>query len=450
MTDMTIGAPRSHLLAHALPLLLGNWLQLSYNAVDSIIAGRFIGKAALAAEGIAGPVMNLVILAISGLCIGAGVLMSEAFGARDFPRLKKILANTLILGSTVCCLVALLGIVLAPAILRLLAVPVEIYEITIAYLRITFLGVPFTFCYNALAAGLKSIGDSKTPLKFLAFSAILNAALDFVFLGLLGFGIICSAATTVFAEAVSAVLAVCYMLRNVPELVPKQEQWQLTPSLLRQILHYGGPTALQQAIQPVCKVLIQGQVNALGVNVIAAFNAVTRVDDFACIPEQSISSAISTYIAQNRGAKKQERIRSGFRAGILLEVCYWLLVCTVVMLLREPVVSMFVTGEGAAEVTRLGSEYLGYMAVFYLWPALTNGMQGFFRGMGKMYTTMLGTFLQASIRTVCTCLLAPHWGITAVAFSCAIGWTAMLLFEVPYYFITCQKQSLPKSEHMVS
>lgn len=448
--DMTIGVPRFHLLSYALPLLLGNWLQLSYNAVDSIIAGRFIGKAALAAEGIAGPVMNLVILAVSGLCIGAGVLMSESFGARDFEKLRKTLANTLALGGTVCCLVALAGILLAPSVLRLLAVPAEIYEITIAYLRITFLGVPFTFCYNALAAGLKSVGDSKTPLKFLAFSAILNAVLDFVFLGFLGFGIICSAVTTVFAEMVSAVLAVSYMIRKVPDLIPQKDQWRIAPPLLRQIIRYGGPTALQQAIQPICKVLIQGQVNALGVNVIAAFNAVTRVDDFACIPEPSISSAISTFIAQNRGAQKRDRIRTGFRTGIRLEACYWVLACTIVMLLRKYIVSMFVTGDGAAEVTRLGGEYLGYMAVFYLWPAMTNGMQGFFRGMGKMYTTMLGTFIQATTRTVCTYLLAPHLGITGIAYSCAIGWSAMLLFEVPYYFITCRKQALPKSERSLS
>lgn len=442
MRDMTIGPPHPHLWRHALPLLLGNWMQLSYNAVDSIIAGRFIGKEALAAEGIAGPVMNLVILAITGLCIGAGILMSESFGARDYRKLGKTLANTLILGGAVCCAAALLGILLAPQLLRLLEVPDEIYAITITYLRITFLGAPFTFCYNALAAGLKSVGDAKTPLKFLAFSAILNAVLDLVFLGLLGFGILCSATTTVFAEAVSAWLAVWYMVHRIPELVPKREQWHLDTSLLGEILRYGGPTALQQAVQPIGKVLIQGQVNALGVNSIAAFNAVTRVDDFACIPEQSISSAISTYIAQNRGAGKKARIRSGFRSGIRLEVCYWLLICTVVTLLRQPIVSMFVTGEGAQEVIRLGSEYLGLMAFFYLWPAMTNGVQGFFRGMGKMYTTMLGTFLQTAIRTICTYILAPHLGITGIAFSCAIGWTAMLLFEVPYYFVTCKKHRL--------
>jgi len=199
---------------------------------------------------------------------------------------------------------------------------------------------------------------------------------------------------------------------------------------------------LQQAIQPVCKVLIQGQVDALGVTAIAAYNAVTRVDDFACIPEQSISSAISTYIAQNRGAKKTERIRPGFRQGMTLEFCYWIFIGTAVLLLRTPIVSLFVTGEGAAQVIGLGREYLGWMAVFYLFPAMTNGMQGFYRGMGKMYTTVIGTFLQAATRAVCAAFLAPKFGIVGIAFSCAIGWSLMLLFEVPYYVVTCKRKQL--------
>ncbi len=444
MTDMTIGAPSRHLWRHALPLLLGNWLQLSYNAVDTIIAGRFIGQDALAAEGIAAPVMNLIILAITGLCIGAGVLMSEAFGAKNFEKLKKILANTLLAGFSVCCCLAILGIAFTDWILTFLAVPEEIFYITAVYLRITFLGAPFTFCYNALSAGLKSAGDADTPLKFLAFSAILNAVLDLIFLGLLGFGIVCSAVTTVFAEGVCAALSLGYMIRKVPALCPQTEHWKFDGAILRQILHYGGPTALQQAIQPVCKVLIQGQVNALGVSSIAAFNAVTRADDFACIPCQSISSAISTYIAQNRGAKKEERIRPGFRAGIRLELGYWVLIGTTVLLLRRPLVSLFVTGEGSEEVIRLGCEYLSWMALFYLYPALTNGVQGFFRGLGMMYTTMLYTFLQAATRTICTYLLAPRFGITGIAFSCAIGWTMMVAFGYPYYFHTCRKRRLPR------
>ncbi len=444
MRDMTGGAPGAHLWRHALPLLLGNWLQLSYNTVDTIIAGRFIGQEALAAEGIAAPVMNLVILAISGLCIGAGILMSEAFGAKNHEKLRKILANTLSAGFCVCCALGLLGILLTPRILGFLQVPEEIFSITGAYLRITFLGAPFTFCYNALSAGLKSVGDADTPLKFLAFSAILNALLDLIFLGALGFGIVCSAMTTVFAEALCAGLAIFYMIRKVPQLCPAGDQWRPDKHILRQILLYGGPTALQQTIQPVCKVLIQGQVNALGVSAIAAFNAVSRADDFACIPAQNISSAISTYIAQNRGAKKYERIRPGFRRGIQMEFCYWLLIGTMVWILKEPMVSLFVAGEGSADVIRIGCDYLRLMSLFYLLPAMTNGVQGFFRGMGKMYTTMAGTFLQASIRTLFVFLLAPRLGISGIAWACAIGWSMMLLFEVPYYFLTCKKQHLSR------
>lgn len=441
---MTTGAAHGHLWRYALPLLLGNWLQLAYNAVDSIIAGRFIGQNALAAEGIAGPVMNLVILAISGLCIGAGVLMSEAFGAGDHAALRSTLATTLLFGAGLCGAVALAGLLAAPLILRWLAVPAEISGITTVYLRITFLGAPFTFFYNALAAGFKSVGDAKTPLKFLAFSALLNAGLDLVFIGGLGFGIVCSAVTTVVAEAASAALAAWYLAARVPALCPARDQWRLDRGLLGRILRYGSVTALQQAVQPIGKVLIQGQVNALGVGAIAAFNAATRVDDFACTPEQSIAQAITTYIAQNRGGGKRERIRPGFAAGLRLEVGYWVLVGTLTALLRRPIIALFVTGDGAAQVVALGSRYLGCMAAFYLLPGLTNGFQGFYRGMGKMKTTLLGTALQTSLRVVFTVLLAPRLGITGIAFACAAGWSAMLLFEIPYYFLTCRRQALPR------
>ena len=183
MQDMTKGGAAGHLLRYAVPLMLGNWFQLAYNAVDSIIAGRFIGKDALAAEGIAGPVMNLVILGITGVCLGAGVLMSEFFGAKDGESLRRELATTVLSGTAACTVVALLGVLFTPAILQACAVPREIFAITAIYLRITFLGAPFTCFYNALTAGFKSVGDARTPLRFLMVSAILNAALDLIFIG---------------------------------------------------------------------------------------------------------------------------------------------------------------------------------------------------------------------------------------------------------------------------
>lgn len=429
MRDMTKGSAFQHLIKYAIPLLLGNWFQMGYNAVDSMIVGRFIGKNALAAVGIAGPVMNLVILAISGLCIGSGILMSEFFGAKDFKSLKTQFSTTLLSGLGLSVCVSILGIVGIQPILNLLSCPKEIMQITSTYIIITFLGAPFTFFYNALAQALKSVGDAKTPLKFLMFASIVNGILDIIFIGHFGFGIICSATTTVIAEALSAILSGWYLLKNIPQLCPKKEEWKIDGALLKKTLQFGGVTALQQAVQPIGKLLIQGQVNALGVNVIAAFNAVTRVDDFAFTPEQSIAAAITTFIAQNRGAKKEERISYGFKVGIGLEICYWILVGSITMIFKENIMQLFIPND--ILVNQIGIEYLSLMAIFYLWSALTNGVQGFFRGMGQLKMTLLGTFIQTSIRVISTILLAPHLGIKGIAYSCMLGWSVMLFVEVP-------------------
>lgn len=431
---MTEGSIPSHLVKYSLPLILGNLFQLTYNAVDAMIAGRFIGKAALAAEGMAGPVMNLIILGISGICMGAGVLMSEFYGARQHDKLKREMSTALLFGLYFSLAVIAVGFLAAPALLRLLRVPPELFGMTLVYLRIIILGVPFTYFYNALASALKSVGDSQTPLKFLMFSSVLNGVLDLIFIGALGFGIVCSAVTTLAAEAVSAGLSLWYAFSHVPLLRLRRGDVAIDRGLLKTTLQYGSVTALQQSCQPLGKLMIQGAVNGLGVDVIAAFNAVNRVDDFACMPEQSISHGITTFVAQNRGAGRTDRIRKGFRWGLLLEFCYWLLIFAVVALSREFLVGLFVTGEDGASVIAQGSRYLGVMAVFYIFPAFTNGFQGWYRGMGKMKTTLLGTFIQTSLRVAASWLLSERLGILGVALACAVGWSAMLIVEIPYYF----------------
>lgn len=433
-TDMTEGSITRHLIEYSLPLILGNVFQLTYHAVDSMIAGRFIGKEALAAEGMAGPVMNLVILGISGICMGAGVLISGFYGAREYEKLKREMSTAILFGLYFSLVVVILGIAATPVLLRVLCVPDDLLGMTSRYLRIIFLGAPFTYFYNALASALKSVGDSKTPLKFLMFSSLLNGVLDLIFIGMLGFGIVCSAVTTVVAEAVSAVLSVWYVYHRVPLLQLRRGEFCMDQKLLKTTLRYGSVTALQQSCQPVGKLMIQGAVNGLGVDVIAAFNAVNRVDDFACMPEQSISHGITTFVAQNRGAGKKERLNKGFGRGLLLEFGYWLCILSIVLLLRKHMVGWFVTGEDAAEMVAQGSRYLGVMAVFYLYPAFTNGFQGFYRGMGMMKMTLLGTFIQTSLRVAASWVLAPRLGITGIAMACAIGWSAMLLIEIPYYF----------------
>ncbi len=431
---MTRGEAFPHLWAFALPVLLGNWLQLMYNAVDKMLAGQFIGKAALAAEGIAAPIMNLVILGVSGLCTGAGVLMSEHFGAGRLPALRRTLGVLMRFGLIASMALVVLGWVFSPLMLDLLNCPQEIHEIAAAYLRITFLGAPFTCLYNALAAGLKSAGNTRAPLLFLTCSAVLNALLDLFFLGVLHFGVICSAVTTVVAEAVSAGLALWYTRKRVSELCPAASDLARDPAVTKKLFQYGAPAALQQAIQPIGKVLIQGQVNALGVSSIAAYNAVISMDDFACIPEQGLAAAVSTWIAQNRGAKKPERVLKGFRAGLVMEFAYGVFIALTVYFLRGPLVSVFVQPEDAAAVVPIGMDYLSLMSWLYLLPAFTNCFQGYFRGMARFRMTVAGTLLQVTLRCIFTWILAPVWGIRGIAAACGIGWTCMLAMVIIYYF----------------
>jgi len=441
VTNMTEGNIAKHLISYSIPLILGNLFQLTYNAVDSIIVGRFIGREALAAVGTAAPVMDIIILGISGICIGASVLMSNFFGAGKEDMVKKEMATTAMFGLYFSLIIVALGMLIATPLMRGLSVPEEILSITTTYLRIIFIGAPFTFFYNAIASALKSVGDSKTPLKFLMFCSVLNGLLDVVFIGFLGFGIVCSAMTTVFAEALSAILCIAYVYRKIPLLQLKLSEFKIDKGLLKETLQLGTVTALQQSIQPIAKLLIQGAVNPMGVDVIAAFNAVQKVEAYACLPEQSISNGMTTFIAQNAGAKKGKRISKGFRVGMLLEFCYWTMLCVVVLALREPIMTLFVGSENPA-IVGLGGDYLKLMAFFLLLPGFTNGMQGYYRGRKCMKMTLLGTFIQASIRAVCVYLLAPVAGMNGVAYACALGWSVMLLVEIPYYFYYNKKHPL--------
>lgn len=429
---MTEGNIPRHLIKYAIPLLLGNLFQLTYNAVDSMIVGRFIGKDTLAAVGTVSPVMNIVILGISGLCIGSSVIMSKHFGANEEEMVRKEMATTAIFGLYFSIVLAVLGIISSGELLRLLQVPEQIRGIATTYLRITFIGAPFTFFYNAIASALKSIGDSKTPLKFLTFASVLNGVLDLILIGGLGFGIRCSAITTVVAQGLSAFLCLIYVYANIPLLKLKPQEFKIDSILLKETIKYGGITALQQSCQPIGKLLIQGSVNTLGVNAIAAFNAANRVDDFAFTPEQNISHAMTTFVAQNRGAKENERITKGFHWGMVLEAIYGILICVVVLIVRGSIMGLFVVKDNA-EVIQIGCDYLGLMAVFYIFPAFTNGMQGYFRGIGMMKMTLLGTFIQTAFRVIGVYILVPIMGIKGVAFACAFGWSMMLLVEIPYY-----------------
>ena len=437
--DLTKGSIPKHLITFAIPIVLGNLFQLTYNAVDSIIVGKFAGENALAAVGTANPVMNIVILGITGICIGASVLMSQFFGAGDEEKLKKEVSTTLIFGGIFSLGMVILGLLFSKAVLSLMKTPDEILDIAGSYLRIIFLGMPFTYLYNAMSSAMRSVGDSKTPIKFLAVSSVLNILLDILFVAVFCWSAVGAGVATVLSQAASSLLCVWYVYRKVPLLQIRREELKMDKELLKLTLQQGSITALQQSCQPIGKLLIQGKINTLGVSAMAAFNAVNRVDDFAFTPEQSISHAMMTFIAQNRGAKQKDRVKKGFRDGLMVEFCYWVIICIIILMFRRPIMNLFSAGEDSG-MMELGVSYLGLMAFFYLLPAFTNGIQGFFRGMGNMKITLISTIIQISVRVVFVYILVPAQGITGVAFASLIGWVCMLAAEVPYYFSYMKKQ----------
>jgi len=430
MTDMTTGNIANHLLRFTVPLILANIFQLSYNAADSIIVGRYVGTKALAAVGTANPIMNIVIFFIVGICTGASVLMSEYFGAGNMKKFKREVSTTIIAGFIFTLIMIILCMFLAKPILRLIHTPEEILPDATSYLRIIFLGLIFTFLYNVFASTLRSIGDSKTPLIFLSIASFLNVVMDIIFVVYFKMGVQGAAIATVSAEMLSCVFCIVYVYKKVPLLHFARREMMIDKTLLKITVKYSWVTAMQQTCLYVGKLLVQGAVNPLGVEAIATFNAVNRVDDFAFTPQQSIGIAMTTFLAQNRGAKKPKRMKQGFWEGMKMETLYWCIISVLVYFGAKNIMQLFVPHKDSI-VVEFGVIYLHLMAFFYLLPSLTNGLQGYFRGMGDLKITLMSTFLQISTRVVFAYLLVSKMGIVGIALSCLAGWVVMLAYEIP-------------------
>ncbi len=376
---------------------------------------------------------------ISGLGIGASVYMSKFYGAGEGEKLKRSLSTTILFGTIAGGITTLLGILLAAPILEAMHTPLDIMHDSAVYLRLLFLGNFFTFQYNIMSSALRAVGDSKTPVTFVGISSVLNACLDWVFIFLFHWGVFGAALATVIAEALSAVLCYIYVYRHIPALALRRDELILDHRLLRSILSSGLITALQQSCQPIGKLLVQSVINVQGIDVIAAFNAGCKIEDYGRIPAQTISHGMMTCAAQNRGAGDRKRVKETLWKGILIGLIYYPIICALILLFRHPLIQLFAPTSGGEEMVRLGVSYLSIKAFTIIFPCVTNAMQGFMRGMGNMTITLISTILQISIRTLFVYILVPKIGITGEAYACAIGWTVMILFEYSYYFLQRKK-----------
>ena len=428
--DLTTGKIMPILVNFTVPLVLGNLFQLTYNAVDSIIVGHFVGKEALAAVGICNPISTLMILFLNGLCMGASILMGIQYGAKDYKTLHRQISTTMLSGVVFSFFLTLFCVVFAVPILHLLQVDASIIEMTRQYLRIIFLGLMFTFLYNFFSSTLRALGDSASPLYFLIISAVLNIFGDLFFVIVLKAGSNGCAISTVLSEALCCLFCIIYIQKKVP-ILRLGKKWLVFDSrLLKKTIAYGWASAMQQATVQMGKIAIQALVNTMGVSVAAAFAVVNRIDDFAITPEQNIAHAMTALMAQNKGAGKNDRMREGFRCGMILEIVYGAAVMVICQVFAGELMALFVKDE---EVIGHGVIYLHLIAVMYILPAVTNAIQGFFRGIGDLKVTLMSSFTNMAVRVIAAAPMILLWnfGIEALPYSYLAGWGAMLLVETP-------------------
>ena len=439
VVDMTRGAIAPQIIRFTLPLIIGNFFVLTYNAVDSIIVGRFIGASALAAVGAASPVMNIMLFLIIGICLGMSVLMGNYFGANDIDKLKGVISTSVLAGGLFTVLLVVLGFFFTHKILQLMNTPTAIIDDATVYLQIIFVGLIFTFIYNIYASTLRSMGNSKVSLYFLIASAFLNVVLDILFVVIWKQGVAGAAIATVIAEAFSALFCILYVRLNFPFLRFKRSEFVFDKDLLKIIMSYSSVAAMQQITLHLGKFLIQGAVNPLGVFVIAAFNAVSRIDDFVMIVQQNIGHGITGFLAQNKGKANYNRIRKGFVIGVKMEVLYSLLMTIIIFCFAKELMVLFV-GKGESQVVQEGVQYLKVMSILYLLPGITNVIQGYFRGLGKMKKTLNSTFIQIIVRVTSAYLIASYFGIKGFALACLIGWICMLGYQIPVVWKSWKKK----------
>lgn len=428
MKKMTEGNVTKNIFFFTIPIFLGNIFQQMYNTADAVIVGRFSGKEALAAVGTAGPIMNILIFFVVGFSLGSAILMAEFYGAEDIEKLKKEIATTIKAGAVFIFLLSAVALFSVKYILILMNTPIEIMEMAEGYLRIIIIGLIFSFLYNILSAEMRAVGDSKTPLGILVIAVVLNIGLDIYFIKNLGMGVKGAAYATVISQIAAVVISLLNIYFRMPVLRLTLKEFVIDLTLLKKTMSYSLSYAVQQTIIFTGAVFVQGAVNPLGIDSIAAFNSGSRIDGFILTPGDSMGAALTTFISQNRGAGKDERIFKGFKSTLTMSLLYCVATAILIFIFSGSIMKIFIESS-ETEAIFLGRTYLKTIAFFYILTALCNTLQGFFRGFGRMDVTLIATFIQIPIRVVLSYMLTKYMGISGVAVGMGIGWIFMASYE---------------------
>lgn len=432
--DLTQGGITTTLLQFTLPMLAGSLLQQCYNIADTLIVGQCIGSNALAAVGSAYTLMVFLISILLGLSMGSGTVFSLQYGAGDLPALRRSIYVSFLLIGTVTALLNVAVFLWLDPILRWLQVPYDVYPLMRNYLWIIFWGIAFTFLYNFYAALLRAVGDSVTPLWFLAVSVVLNIGLDLFLILVLDQGIEGAAVATVIAQGMAASGILLYTYKTRPELRLHRKDMRFDRSSLKEITSFSTLTCVQQSVMNFGILMVQGLVNSFGTAVMAAFAAAVKIDSFAYMPVQEFGNAFSTFVAQNFGARKGDRIRRGVRSAFLITIVFSLVISLLVFFFAKPLMLIFVRPD-EAEILRIGTEYLRIEGTFYLGIGILFLLYGYYRAIRMPGMSVVLTILSLGTRVVLSYWLAsiPSIGVTGIWWSIPIGWFLADLVGIAYY-----------------
>ena len=440
--DLTQGPITKTLLLFSAPMIAGNLLQQLYNVVDTLIVGHFIGPDALASVGASYALMVFLTSILLGLCMGSGVVFSMRFGAREMDELKNSLFVSFLFIGFITCLITAASFFFIDPIIRLLQIPEDIREMTKDYLLVIFCGIGFTFLYNYFSSLLRGIGNSAVPLLFLAVSALLNIVLDLFFVVSCSMGVEGAALATVIAQGVSAVSLLVYCAVRVPLLRLERRHMRFGKAMLREISQFSLLTCAQQSVMNFGILMIQGLVNSFGVTVMAAFAAAVKIDSFAYMPVQDFGNAFSTFIAQNYGAKKGERIQAGIRSAIATALIFCLIITAGVCVFAAPLMTIFVD-PSETEIIAIGVQYLRIEGACYCGIGCLFLLYGLYRGIGKPFMSLVLTVISLGTRVGLAYLLAPipAIGLPGIWWAIPIGWFLADATGLLYYRFSSSRPS---------
>ena len=432
--DLTKGPVVRSMLLFAIPMILGDLLQQCYNIADTLIVGQFLGRNALAAVGSAFTLMTFLTSVILGLCMGSGALFSMRFGQRDETTLRESLCASFYCIALITVLLNLIAFACLDGLRIFLRVPAEVWGDMRVYLFIVFLGIPAIFLYNFFASYLRAIGNSVIPLVFLAVSSVLNIVLDLWFVVGLNKEVAGAAQATVIAQYISGVGIAVYTWVRFPQVRSVARPRTLRAQRIREIFSYSSLTCVQQSVMNLGILMVQGLVNSFGPVVMAAFAAAVKIDAFAYMPVQDFGNAFSTFIAQNYGAKQNDRIRSGLKSAALISAAFCVVLSAFVCAFAKPLMLLFVDA-GETEILREGVRYLHIEGAFYCGIGCLFLLYGLYRALGKPGMSVVLTVISLGTRVALAYLLSslPSIGVTGIWWSVPIGWALADFVGFVYY-----------------